>query len=325
MMKTKPSAIAVMLASSLLLSTTAFSSIAGNGNGNGNSGQPYPGANGQPFQALQSQIDNLSADLATAVAFLQGQIDELVSSQADQDVLIEALQTSVGALESRVLENETDISALTIWNNMQDQLIANMSSRIDALEARVSDNENDIAAIILSDQAMQQMIQMIKNNILIIEQRIDVNDSELDYLQSRVVQLNAQITNLYAQLSTKQNRISSACAAGSSIRVIYANGSVSCEIDNVSAGVGRLIRNLQVRSVSMPQSIVTVTRRSVTSTCPSGYQVSGGGHAVSNGGLGAGMVRQSRPSGNSWYVWAEADSTFSSRTLYGYAMCLKVI
>ncbi|MCL1142133.1 hypothetical protein [Shewanella gaetbuli] len=324
-MKTKPSSLAVVLASSLLLGTASFSSIAGNGNGNGNSEQPFPGANGQPFQALQNQIDILSADLATAVAFLQGQIDELVSSQADQDTLILALQTALGALEARVETNESDIEALTLWNNMQDQLIDNMSARIDGLEERISDNEDDIAAIILSDQTMQQMIQVIQRNISIINRRISSNDSDIASLQSRVSYLNSQISRLYVQLRAKQNRISSYCGVGSSIRVIYPNGSVLCEVDTVSAGVGRLSPRLEVRSVSMPSSIFTVTNRSVTATCPSGYQLSGGGYTVANGGLGAGMVRQNRPRGNSWYIWAQADSTFSSRNLYAYAVCLRVI
>ncbi|MEH6464125.1 MAG: hypothetical protein V7771_09420 [Shewanella psychromarinicola] len=319
-MKTKLKHAALILTTGMLLSTASATLIAGNGND-----QAYPGANGQPFQALQGQIDALSQDLATAVAFLQSQIDELVNSQVEQDVLIAALQASLGALENRVLENETDIAALTLWNTMQDQLIAVMSNKIDALEARVTDNENDIAAIILSDQAMQQMIQMIKQNILIIEQRISANDGDISNLQVLISQQNTQISNLYSQLSTKQNRINGICAAGSSIRIIYANGNVSCELDNVSAGVGTIVNTLRVSSVSMPQSIFTVTQRSTTATCPSNYQLSGGGYSVSNGGLGAGMVRQSRPSGNSWYVWAEADSTFSSRTLSSYAMCMRVI
>lgn len=302
---------------SATLSSTAIA--ANNGNGPG----AFPGANGQPFQALQSQIDVLSADLATAVAFLQGQIDDLVDSQADQDILISALQAALGALEMRVTDNETDIAALDAWNGMQDQLIAALDTRLSALEARVTANENDIAAIILADQTMQQMIAAINQSIVVINQRITTNEGDIGVLQGQVTTLNNQLLSVQNQLALKQNRVSGVCASGSSIRIIYANGSVACEFDNVSAGVGNLVRTVTVESVSMPQSIITVTQRSVTATCPSGYTLSGGGYQVSGGGLGFGMVRQSRPSSNSWYVWAESDST-TSRTLYSHAQCLRV-
>ena len=95
----------MVAAGSLLLAATIASTAVF---ANGQQGSE----NGMPFRELSEQIDLLSAELSTAVAALQADIDQLYVDQADQDTLIAALQSAVATLEVRVSGNETDIAAL---------------------------------------------------------------------------------------------------------------------------------------------------------------------------------------------------------------------
>jgi hypothetical protein len=45
--------------------------------------------------------------------------------------------------------------------------------------------------------------------------------------------VRAAVNDNFTQISTKQNRITGSCPAGQSIRVVSADGTVSCEIDNI--------------------------------------------------------------------------------------------
>jgi uncharacterized small protein (DUF1192 family) len=280
-------------------------------------------ANGKPFQTLQDQIDVVSGDLADAVAFLQQEIDDLKASQADQDTLIALLQSALIQLELRVLQNETDIAALEAWNLLQDQLLAALDSRLGDLEARVTVNEGDIAAIILADQVQQQLIQANTQQINLINQLIVLNAGDIDALELRAANLETDVANLQSDLNSKQDRVLGVCSAGSSIRQIFANGSVSCELDNVSAGVGVLVATVRSSSINIPSSIILRQSRARSVNCPSSHRVSGGGHDITSGNLGVGHIDRSRPSGNGWVVTAIADSAGSS-ILRPYAQCLRV-
>lgn len=283
-------------------------------------------SNGKPFQTLQAQIDILSIDLADAVALLQSQIDTLVSEQADQDTLIAALQSAVAALDIRVSQNEGDIATLQAIQNLQDQLIAALDTRVTDLEARVAANENDIAALVLVDQALQGMITAINSQISIINARITANDGDIAILQGQVSQLQLNLTNVQLQLATKQDRVNGICAAGSSIRQIYSNGSVVCEIDSVSSGVGTLDTFRSVDTVDVPNSLILVRVITNYRYCTgSNYRAVGGGYSLSNHlGIGGHVLRSYPTSSNTgWAVTVRADSTFA-RTLSTYVVCARV-
>lgn len=248
-------------------------------------------SNGQPFKTIQSQIDLLSSDFEAAITNLQNQvdsavtnlqqqIDDLEASQAAQDVLISTIQTAVALLRDRVTVNEDDIAALQAASSFQAQLIQALDDRLTTLENRVTANEDDIAAIILADQTTQALIVAIQDQINTLGLRISANDGDIAALQSQVATLNTMLSSVQAQLSQKQNRVNGVCSAGSSIRIIYSNGSVVCEPDTVSAGVGTFQQLTVSKVQEIPGALLLAGTLSLTATCPSTYRVTGGGYNV---------------------------------------------
>lgn len=281
--------------------------------------------NGKPFQSLQARIDILSLDLAEAVALLQAQIDTLVSEQADQDTLIAALQSAVATLDARVSQNETDIEGLQYIQGLQAQLIEALDVRVTDLEARVAANEDDIAALVLVDQALQELIDTIQDQIDTIDARITENDGDIAVLQGQVIQLQSDLDDVQDDLAEKQNRVNGICSAGSSIRQINSNGTVVCEPDTVSAGVGTLTTYRSLDSVTVPSSIWTVKYVTNNRYCTgTNYRAVGGGFNL-NGSMGPfGHVYRNYPTSNTnWRATVRSDST-GERTLTTYVVCARV-
>lgn len=277
-------------------------------------GDEQGSSQGRPFQTLQSHIDMLASDFEAAVADLQSQIDDLVASQADQDAVIAAIQTAVNLLQGRVAANEGDIAALQAADAFQAQLIQALDARLSALEARVAVNENDIAALILADQTIQALIAAIQVQIATLDARITANDGDIAALQADVAALNSTLSFLQSQLAQKQDRVAGICAAGSSIRVINADGTVVCELDNVSAGVGTLLGTTVTATQEIPGAGLTAGVLLLPATCPSTQVVTGGGYRFSVRSLLITadprliQVDLTRPSGNSWQVRAINDN-----------------
>lgn len=311
---------------------------------------------------LQQQIDELvvgQADQDTLIATLQGALGQLelrvLENETDiaslegwqllQDILIVALDTRITDLEARVTINEGDISAIILVDQAQQQAIDANLQQINILNQLVAINAGDIATLesqvvilqnnIVSLQTqitnnegnintLQTQVVNLQNDITNLQVQITNNDGDINTLQTQVTNLQVDITNIQADLSNKQNRVLGVCSAGYSIRIIHANGGVTCEYDNEGAGVGVLVATAKSDTVGLPASIISTHFRTRTVTCPSTHKVSGGGHTIS-GSLGVGYIDENRPSGtNSWRVTAKNDSTLSGATLATYAQCLRV-
>ena len=257
---------------------------------NGGSGGPTDSkeqgsSHGQPFKTLQSHIDLLETDFDAAIADLQRQIDDLVASQAAQDVLISTLQTAVNLLDSRVTTNEGDIAALQAKDDFLAQLIAALDVRLTSLEGRVSTNEGDITAIILADQTTQTLILAIQGQITTLNGLITANAGDISTLQGNISTLNITLTSLQNQLILKQDRVNGVCPIDSSIRVINADGTVVCEPDTVSAGVGTF-QQLTVSTIQeIPSAGILVGTLNLSATCPSTHRVTGGGYEITTFGI----------------------------------------
>lgn len=281
-------------------------------------------SNGQPFVTINNRIDLLEIDLWEAVDILQGQIDDLVASDVDHDTLIAAIQGAVTVLEARVTVNEGNISTLQAIQVIQGQLINVLQTDLTALEARVTVNEGDITSLVLADQALNSLIGAINAQLLTINARITANDGDISALQTTVDSLQVQLNTLNGQLALKQSRVNGYCPAGNSIRQINGDGTVICELDNVSAGVGTLTSyRSYTGSINIAQSWITKTTRSTSRSCASGYRATGGGYSVS-GNLGVGNAYRSYPSSNAtWSVTVVADSR-GSTSFRAYVVCAKV-
>ena len=229
--------------------------------------------NGQPFKTLSERIDVVTADLSDAVAYFQSEIDALEASQADQDTLIAMLQTALGQLELRVMQNETDIASLEAWHLMQDQLIAALDSRITDLEARVTVNEGDIAAIILVDQAQQQLIQANLQQINLNNQLIAINAGDINTLETQIVNLQNDITNLQNQITTNKGKINNL-----NNQIVNLQNDITNLQNQISTNAGDInilgaqIANLQTNIANLQIQINSKQAR-VLGVCPSGYPI----------------------------------------------------
>jgi len=312
---------------------------------------------------LQEQIDALvesQADQGDLIIALQDGLAELelrvLQNETDiaalwewhemQDLLIAALDTRITNLEARVTINEGDIAAIILVDqaqqqaidanlqqiNINNQLIAINAGDIATLESQVVTLQNNIVSLqtqITNNEGnintLQTQVTNLQNNIVSLQTQITNNDGDINTLQTQVTNLQVDITNIQADLSNKQNRVLGVCSAGYSIRIIHADGTVTCEFDSVSAGVGVLVATVRSATVDISASVLLRTSGTRTATCPSTHKVSGGGFNIEGGNLGVGHIDQSRPySTNSWRVTAIADSNLDGTTLRTYAQCLRV-
>ena len=296
--------------------------------------------NGQPFHTLTTHLEALRSDFNATVNDLQGQIDDLYDSQAAQDILISNIQNAVSILGDRITElesttatNTSDINDLQIALEAQgvflEQLIVVLTNRVIDLEARVTVNEGDIDAIILADEATQLLIIAIQNRISDLELLVSINTGDISTLNGQITTLNVTLTTLQSDLLLKQDRVSGVCSAGSSIREIKADGSVTCETDDTGSGVGSLNILTRTKSADIPGATIYVGTLSLTASCPSGYLATGGGYYITSSGLNTTRLvhvnLNTASSSNAWRTKVSNDNITGTSGLNVVVKCGKII
>ena len=135
-------------------------------------------ANGQPFQALQAQIDANKAAIAGNAAGIQ-----------DLSIELTAISGSVAALQADLLE-------------LEDQVQENADNIADAV-GRISSTETDVAGLQADLQRVQQQLQSDQTRFL----------SAIADLQAGLAQANADRQQLADQLATELASLSGRISA----------------------------------------------------------------------------------------------------------------
>ena len=192
----------------------------------------YSGANGKPFQAIQAQIDALSA--ATSE----------VLNQINED--LQDLQNQVNDATQRI----TDLELYR-----------------DSLELRLAELESDVEA----------------------------NAHAISDLENELGQVEEDIAELKVEVNKKQAIITGYCPAGTSIRKVLSDGSVTCEQDHDAQLITSYITSNTV-------SIEAGARAAAISpACNANYYASGGGFSQSRFDI---QIIDSYPSSNTqWFGW----------------------
>ncbi|MEN8212116.1 MAG: hypothetical protein ABFR31_10390 [Thermodesulfobacteriota bacterium] len=155
-------------------------------------------------------------------------------------------------------------------NSLQDQ-INEFVGKTDSFEERVVALETAVIELQKKDEALQVQIDANEGDITELQGLIDDNASLIANIEEQIAQIN--IT-----LAEKQNIINGECEEGASIIAINEDGSIVCGAAGV-AGVGDTGELAIATSANFMMGVYQQSR-SVTATCPNGYQVTGGGFST---------------------------------------------
>lgn len=280
----------------------------------------FPGSNGQPFQALQAQISDLETFLDEELAQLWAAIAANNARDDDQDQRIALLEGALAALEARVSANEVSIEALEAKDQILEALIEALDARADALQAQIDANGGQIQDLILADQTLQALISALDLRVTTLEGLMAAVGGDLSDIQALIAALQNQISAAQAAIAGKQDRIWEYCGAGSSIRRVYADGSVVCEVDTTATG-GFTSFTVETKSAYKDAGEEFIWDwATATAYCPSGTVRTGGGfHSATD----VHPVARNYPYGNGWRV--QIGGTWPvPYDLYSYAVCLKL-
>lgn len=90
-------------------------------------------------------------------------------------------------------------------------------------------------------------------------------------------EVNTNFSDTETAVNSKQDRVTGTCPAGQSIRVINADGTVTCEVDDTATvDFGSILSLVTVSSPTTPASQISTA----TANCPTGSFATGGSCAI---------------------------------------------
>ena len=233
-------------------------------------------ANGQPFQALQSQIDANAALIASnggSLADLQIQINSLNSQIGAVEATIETLEANIAtntagidsamALISTTQENVDDVAAdlsalaeahafdiglinetlvdvqaeLVNLNTARETLASNLATQLSLLSGAVDSNAVAIDSLLLNLLIINANLTSINSDILNLSLRQDALEATSASYAALLANLGGQITSLESSVATLQGYHTTLFSGiQTNLSLSSLNGWSICYSTNYSAG-----------------------------------------------------------------------------------------
>lgn len=220
-----------------------------------------------------------------AVGALDTRVTQNEADIATNTADIAALQVTTGGFDTRITQNEDDIAAL-------DGRVTTNESDIAALDGRVTTNEADIATLdgrVTTNEAdianLDGRVTTNETDIANLDGRVTTNEGDIANLDGRVTVNEGDIASLDGRVTTNEGDITNL-----DTRVTTAEGNISSIDSRVTVNEGSIV-SIQAQLANVPVTYVSDadgTTPSATPTDTVAFQSASGGAArVTNVAAGA--------------------------------------